>query len=498
MTVTKANNTITLSSNIGSYTYPTGGTFEVTENTSGGTLSCTSSDEEVAKCSINGTTVTVTLETKEGTATLTIKSEETQNYKSGQAAYVVTTESGLLSVTASDYSGTYDGEAHGITVTSSGATIKYGTSSGSYTLTSSPTYTDAGTYTVYYQVTKAGYKTVTGSKQVVISKASGSATLSATSGTVYTGKTTTFTVSGATGTLSCTSSSTSIATCSVSGTTVTVTGVAKGTATITVNVAASTNYNATSKTYSATVKTLLTDVVALGDYVSMTPTSTSYTISSSLTGYSSDQTINPSELNLWRVISINDDGTIDMVSEYVSSTTVYFYGQTGYLNLVGALNTIASQYENSNYTVGSRHMGYNGQTEYITDTSYFTYPAPWKSTTTDNSNETVGGGDILYEKDTELVTTALGTLVAYTPGTTTAAMYWLASRNYYYYSSTNFNWGGRYVSTSGSVTYNFLYFYKSGWRSSSRSGALRPIVTLKSEITSYTGSGTSDSPWVLS
>lgn len=86
--------------------------------------------------------------------------------------------------------------------------------------------------------------------------------------------------------------------------------------------------------------------LAVGDYVSMTPTKTSYTTDTSKTGYTSTQTINPQELNLWRVISINDDGTVDMVSEYVSSTEIYFQGQTGYLNFVGYLNELSSQYEN--------------------------------------------------------------------------------------------------------------------------------------------------------
>ena len=75
-----------------------------------------------------------------------------------------------MSVTANGYSGTYDRTAHGITVTApSGADVKYGTTNGSYTLNASPTYIDAGTYTVYYQVTKANYTTVTGSKTITIS-----------------------------------------------------------------------------------------------------------------------------------------------------------------------------------------------------------------------------------------------------------------------------------------------------------------------------------------
>ena len=60
----------------------------------------------------------------------------------------------------------------------------------------------------------------------------------------------------------------------------------------------------------------LSSRVKPGDYVSYTPSSTSYTTDKSKTGYSSSQTINPSELNLWRVLNINDDNK-DLVKEYV-------------------------------------------------------------------------------------------------------------------------------------------------------------------------------------
>ena len=62
----------------------------------------------------------------------------------------------------------WDGNEHGITVTCSGATINYGTAEGTYDLTSSPTYKDVGTYTIYYQVSKEGYYTVTGSRILTI------------------------------------------------------------------------------------------------------------------------------------------------------------------------------------------------------------------------------------------------------------------------------------------------------------------------------------------
>ena len=185
--IAKANNTLTLDSNVGTYTYPDGGTFTITENKSGGTLSCTSSDASIANCSISGNTVTVTLGTTKGTATLTIKSATTKNYNEGQVAFVATTNAGTLSVTANNYTGVYDGLEHGITVTSSGATIKYGTANGTYNLTSSPTYKDAGTYTVYYQVTRAGFNTVTGSRTVTIEKAEGSVTAPSAKSLTYTG-----------------------------------------------------------------------------------------------------------------------------------------------------------------------------------------------------------------------------------------------------------------------------------------------------------------------
>ena len=73
-----------------------------------------------------------------------------------------------------NYSGTYDGNAHGITVsvtTPSGATVKYGLVEGTYDKTASPTRTEAGTTTVYVQITAANYTTVTTTGTITINKA---------------------------------------------------------------------------------------------------------------------------------------------------------------------------------------------------------------------------------------------------------------------------------------------------------------------------------------
>ena len=241
--------------------------------------------------------------------------------------------------------------------------------------------------------------------------------------------------------------------------------------------------------------------LALGDYVKMTPTKSSYTTDTSKTGYYVTS-INPQELNLWRVISLNDDGTVDVISEHVSSTTIYFKGQTGYLNFVGYLNELAKQYENSTYTKGSRYFGYNGQTEYITDTSKFTNPAPWTCDTGGSCNpvESQGGGDELYTKDYNLVKSVLGTAVASQPDGT-ESYYWMASRYYRYSSTAYYDWSGRLVYTSGDVRHSGLYYYtnsgSSGLNLNSVNSSLRPVLTLKSGI-KYTGSGTEADPYVLS
>ena len=239
--------------------------------------------------------------------------------------------------------------------------------------------------------------------------------------------------------------------------------------------------------------------LALGDYVKMTPTKSSYTTDTSKTGYTSTQTINPQELNLWRVISLNDDGTVDVVSEHISSTAIYFKGQTGYQNLVGYLNLLAIQYENSTYTKSSRAFGYNGQTEYITDTSKFTNPAPWTCSTGGSCNpiESQGGGDELYTKDYNLVKSVLGTAIASKPDGT-AYYYWMASRCYYYSSTTYYDWDGRYVNALGDVGNGDLYRYSSSsFYSNNDSNSLRPILTLKSGL-KYSGLGTETYPIEIS
>ena len=123
-----------------------------------------------------------------GTYVVKAHSAGNSNYNAGVSEGVsFTISNGTISYTATGYSAAYDGSAHGISVTvtapSSGATIKYGTASGTYDKDTSPTRTNVGTTTVYYQITAANYTTVTGSQTINITRAT------ATEPTVNTGLT---------------------------------------------------------------------------------------------------------------------------------------------------------------------------------------------------------------------------------------------------------------------------------------------------------------------
>lgn len=76
-----------------------------------------------------------------------------------------------MTLTAEDYSGTYDGQKHAITVTvtdPADVEISYRASENASWQSAPVTYRDAGTYTVYYQVTSENYETETGSRTITI------------------------------------------------------------------------------------------------------------------------------------------------------------------------------------------------------------------------------------------------------------------------------------------------------------------------------------------
>ena len=253
--VNKAEGNLWLSSYSGTLTYPNAGSFTVGGNT--GTLSAWSSNNNIATVGISGNTVYVYPGTTSGIAYITVASAESTNYTAKSTTYTATVQNGTISLSATPYTGTYDGKAHNavtkVTVNPSDAKIDYSTDGTNYS-TTMPTITNTSSFSVTVRASKAGYKTQTTTQTVKVNKAAGTLTLSATSGTINYPNSTTFTVSGNTGTLSVSSSNTSVATVSISGSTVTIKSVGAGTATITVKSASNTNYNEKTATYAVTVK----------------------------------------------------------------------------------------------------------------------------------------------------------------------------------------------------------------------------------------------------
>jgi prepilin-type N-terminal cleavage/methylation domain-containing protein len=240
-----------------------------------------------------------------------------------------------------------------------------------------------------------------------------------------------------------------------------------------------------------------------GDYVIITPTITSYTTDSQYSGYS--QTINPSLLDTWRVLRVNDDGTVELISDKVSPETIRIEKtREHYLSYVGYMNLLASKYANPEYTISTKSPGFNGQTEFITEataqipTQFFpsgNYPT--SEPTTNNDNEAKGWGDMMHTDDINLIKSALSTLKS-------NGGYYIASR-YKSYSTSSpayeyWHWCARYVDSSGEL-YNVAIRDNCSNTCAIApgpvSGHIRPMMTVKANLKIASGDGGKDTPYVL-
>ena len=267
----------------------------------------------------------------------------------------------------------------------------------------------------------------------------------------------------------------------------------------------------------------------LGDYISMTPTSTSYTPDNTITGlveYDTQQgnpsgttvsnTLNPSQLNVWRVIKINPDCTVEVVSEYASAASMKFAAKVGYQNFVYVLNETAKQYANTTYTLDPstapdgafRGVGYSNQTKKITDTTRLDdltlgqVNGAWYKKGT--AEESLGGGDLGYGKDLQLLNDAGVSIRVFSKGASVDdsafVKYWIASREYFWESADYWSFCIWYVMETDYLT-SYTIFY--GWKGvnfgyAMHEASFRPIVTLKPGLSIASGNGTESSHYTLS
>jgi len=281
--------------------------------------------------------------------------------------------------------------------------------------------------------------------------------------------------------------------------------------------------------------------LSVGDYVAYTPdTVSNYTGLGSSETEKAGSTSNPADgipqdtTLTWRILSINDDGSVDLVSAAPIATNVYFQGSLGYNNGVLLLNDLCkSQYSNSTLGVTARSIDlediekkfnstginarntYNngnktyGQTQTYTNNYSYTpdiYNHVGKTAAEESKD--------YYSTPTTATHSQKGTLevqqtyyyFSNTPssyfddstfhelifGTGTA--YWLASR--YARCSTSYAYFGLRI-VSSAYLYGHDLFY-SGGTASGNSSFVRPVVSLGSNIKISTDGGTADSPRTLS
>jgi hypothetical protein len=257
--ITQAAATISIKEATVTITYGDAAPTNALTNTGDGTVTYASSNTAVAEVNKSTGALTIT-GTGEATITATVTDGTNYSYATKEVSYKLTVNAKTMTVSATGYKATYDGQAYGITVSvtepATGATIKYGEKEGEYNLTSNPTYTDAGKHTVYYQVTMDKYETVTGSADVEITQAAATISIKEATVTINYGDaapTNALTNTGD-GTVTYASSNTAVAEVNKSTGALTITGV--GETTIKATVTDGTNYSYATKevSYTLTVK----------------------------------------------------------------------------------------------------------------------------------------------------------------------------------------------------------------------------------------------------
>ena len=111
------------------------------------------------------------------------------------------------------------------------------------------------------------------------------------------------------------------------------------------------------------------DDVQIGDSVNYTyDPAGSYSLSSTYSGYSSNQTIAQTTGLTWKVLNVDEaKGTVDLVSEAPTSSTVKFSGTLGYHNGPYIMNKICEElYSNSTLNVKARNINLLDMEKHLT------------------------------------------------------------------------------------------------------------------------------------
>ena len=313
------------------------------------------------------------------------------------------------------------------------------------------------------------------------------------------------------------------------------------------------NGTAYTKEVSVTVNqfknSILEDInIKIGDSVNYTYDSAgSYSISSTYSGYSSNQTIAQTTGLTWKVLNVDkENDTVDIISTNPTSSTVYFGNILGYNNGPYLMNEICkAQYSNKTLGVEARSINlldmekhltadgikarnayqYNSSTaKYGTTKTYPSntkYPSLYANQKGAGPNvSSITPSDITKGNDPYEESKPIATTEPTTDNTSGTGNPLTVTQTYYNISIDNTNYGtastvlangtpfwvaARYVLTFSSVagfglryaaagTFGYHMFYSDGGTDGYRC-ALRPVVSLPSSL--LTGEKTNDA-WNLS
>ena len=111
--------------------------------------------------------------------------------------------------------------------------------------------------------------------------------------------------------------------------------------------------------YDDTLNEHIEDFLKIGDYVNYNydTVSSAYSLKSSETGYASNQSLAQTQGLNWRILAINDNGTIDLISEEQTNESIYFNDSLGYNNGVLLINNVCKNfYSNNSLGINARNL----------------------------------------------------------------------------------------------------------------------------------------------
>ena len=436
------------------------------------------------------------------------------NYTTFTGSLTIAISTKVVSISVTNGTAVYSGNATNggakviVSDPSSGATVRYGTTSGTYNLTTVPTYTNAGTYTIYYQVTATNYTSKTGSLTITISKADAKVTKVPTAKTLtYNGSAQELVTAGVG-----TGGTFKYSTDNTNWSTSIPTKTAAGTYTVYYKVTGDSNHNDSAVgSVTVTIGTKAITVTTINGSATYTGSATNGGTKLTVTTPSSGATVKygttSGTYNLTSIPTYTNAGTYTI---YYQVTATNYTTKTGTLTItinkasakvttVPTAKTLA--YTGSSQALVTAGAGTGGTFKYSTDntnwgtsiptkTAAGTYTVYYKVTGDDNHNDSsVGNVKVTISKaDAKVTTVPKANDLSYTGSSQALVTAGAGTGGTFKYSTDNTNWSTTIPTKTAAGTYT-VYYKVTGDSNHNDSAIGQVTVTIKEEKTYTLASG---------